>query len=108
MAHFKRGYPRTAARRAIRGSKSSWRAKYGFKPVRLDFWSSTLEEWVEGWRSPDGRGMMNSYPAWWDRLFHTRPARSKAKRLAADIRASRRDPDNTCWPDHRKPHIYYW
>ena len=49
----------------------------------------------------------NSYPRYWDKLFHTRPARRTVK--AQEGRVLRGwDADDMTWPDGRKPHIYYW
>lgn len=115
MANFKRGRCRLHVHNAIRGSQTSWRAKNGFTPIRITNEyrrACSVDEWMALWRrQPKRRShlcMMNSSPAWFDRLFHTRPARAKTRRLVADIRKGYRDPDNTCWPDYRKPRSYYW
>ena len=111
MAHYKRGKCRRNCPRAIRGSSTSWRARHGFKPVRIDldkYWPGTTE-WYELWHQPGKShlGMMGSYPAWWDRTFHTRPWRAKSRQLEKAILRGA-DPDNAVWPIWGKPHIYYW
>lgn len=47
-----------------------------------------------------------SYPHWWDRLYHTRPARRQAGLLLQKIERGGEDAER--WPDYRKPHKYYW
>ena len=120
MAHFKRGKCRRQSGRAIRGSQASFRARYGMKPVRLplDWWrlnTDIHELWhPKGRHGNHGRGiryqysMMNSYPAWWDRIFHTRPTRAAEKHLLRAVRRGIVDADDAAWPIHGKPHIYYW
>jgi hypothetical protein len=44
---------------------------------------------------------MQNYPGWWDRLFHHAPAR----RIERDM-LRRGDEDG--YPNHRRPHKYYW
>lgn len=116
MANFKRRYPRTRSKHAIRGSSASWRAKHGLKPVRVSRGHyPTLDEWLAVWRKRNRHksingymSPMNSYPAWWDRVFHTRPARAKNRAILRAVFLGHRDPDNTVWRDGRKPHKYYW
>lgn len=120
MANFKRRRSRIhSGRPAIRGSTASWRAKHGFKPARLDNRKDyTAAEWKAAWQlSPSSNrsgkvsgylSMMGSYPAWWDRLFHTRPARSKNRATLRRVLIGTTDPDDAFWHDGRKPHIYYW
>lgn len=93
MAHFKRGKCRRNGHRQIRGSRASWRAKVGLDPRG--------HEW-HPWRS-----MMESYPAAWDRIFHTRPFRAAVRRLECAILKGA-DPDGLPHPVWGKPHIYYW
>lgn len=50
--------------------------------------------------------MTGSYPHWWDRLYHTRPARRQAGLLLQKIERGGEDAER--WPDYRKPHKYYW
>lgn len=126
MAHYKRGKCRRDCPKAIRGSETSWRARFGLKPVRIlpehiPDWPlrKTDAEWDAMWH-PRGRhgnrgrkisgpfSMMNGYPAWWDRTFHTRPRRSKEKAIARRILCGDLDPDDAAWPLEKKPHIYYW
>lgn len=49
----------------------------------------------------------NSWPAYWDTLYHRRPQRRRAKKLCRQV-IQGRDPDDMSWPDGRKPHAYYW
>jgi len=104
MAHYKRGKARTSCPRAIRGSTNSWRAKAGLKPVRIE--EARELPFEERWHPY--LDMINSYPAWWDRTFHTRPRRAKERAITRNILVGKLDPDNAAWPLEKKPHIYYW
>lgn len=108
MANFRRRRPRTKT--SPRGSTTSFRAKHGMKPVRVsydDYRPDNIQGWREAWR-PNHLCQMNRWPAWWDRLFHTRPKRVATKRLERAILRGA-DPDDLAWPlNSRKPHIYYW
>lgn len=74
------------------------------KPVRLtDSRELPLDKRWHSYLCP-----MNSYPAWWDRAFHTRPRRAKEKAMILQIATGSLDPDNAAWPPCKKPHIYYW
>ena len=52
------------------------------------------------------------WPAWWDTMFHRRPARRKQKALLSKINRpsniTGRDPGDGHWPDGKKPHTYFW
>jgi hypothetical protein len=85
MAHYKRKKPRT--------SPSGYYSANGLKN-RL------------GKRHHD-RAWIGNWPRHWDKVYHTRPARSKTRSLERSIMLGS-DPDNMVWPDNRKPHIYYW
>lgn len=50
---------------------------------------------------------MNSWPAWWDLVFHRRPPRRRTKRLEQAVMQGR-DPDDIAWPVAKKPHNYFW
>jgi hypothetical protein len=105
MAHYKRGYPRSTSTGLT--SVTEFRKKCGLKPYKLPAWNSderlaTRKHW------PDEFNMMANWPRWWDVLYHTRPARRKAKAMMLKIRIGRIDPDDTMFPDYRKPLIYYW
>ena len=93
MANYKRGKCRRHCPRAIRGSTASWRARHGLDPL--------TREW------PSHLNPMSSYPAWWDRMFHNRPTRAKARRLERAI-FNGADADSAVWPHPKRPHIYYW
>lgn len=58
--------------------------------------------------SKKGRGYwMNCWPAWWDRVFHTRPKRVQTHAL--ERKALHEDPDGVAWPlGNHKPHRYFW
>lgn len=126
MAHYKRGKCRYHCPNAIRGSLTSWRAKHGMHPARID-WSDIPDwrnrkssaEWDAMWHPRGQHGnrgkkisgpysTMASYPAWWDRLFHTRPRRAREKLMTKAILAGKLDADNIAWPLAKKPHIWYW
>lgn len=109
MAHFKRGKCRRNAPHAIRGSEASRRKRLGLKPYRVDHdrYHIGCREWRIIW--PDWYNFTSSYPAWWDREFHTRPKRVATKRLERAIVRGLIDPDDTAWPlGSRKPTNYYW
>jgi hypothetical protein len=107
MAHFKRGKCRNCCSRAIRGSQASWRARHGFKPVRITRSDYDREDWHRLWE-PRHLDQMGSYPAWWDRTFHTRKKRAATRALERKVLAGV-DPDDVAWPlSSNKPHIYYW
>lgn len=89
MAHYKRKRPRTAGCGYYSGN--------GLKN-RLD---------ELGVAPRDRRRWSRGYPRWWDKMFHTRPSRSRTKMLEKKVLRDA-DPDNMVWPDGRKPHIYYW
>lgn len=111
MANYKRGKCRYHVPRAIRGSETSWRKHNGLKPTRLpDRWWADLPIGSSQRKAywPGHRDMMNSYPAWWDRMFHTRPTRAATRRLARDVLRGRVDPDGIVWPHHHRPHRYHW
>jgi hypothetical protein len=57
---------------------------------------------------PPRYSFLNSYPSAWDIQYHTRPRRSKEKRLAKAILNDKIDADEAIWPLSKKPHIYYW
>lgn len=121
MANFKRRKARIHCARAIRGSTTSWRAKWKMRPIRIpdehpDYRSS---EWDWMWH-PRGRhgnrgrsisrpySPMSSYPKSWDILYHTRPKRRESLALQKKILQGA-DPDEIVWPaGNRKPHVYYW
>lgn len=120
MANFKRGKCRRNCPKAIRGSQTSWRARHGFRPARVlpfheahpgcSVMSAEWDAHHELMWAQQGKhyvSMMGSYPAWWDREFHTRPHRAATKRLERKI-ITGADPDDIVWPLRRKPHRYYW
>ena len=48
---------------------------------------------------------LSQWPRWWDDLFHTRPARRKEKaRLLETLKGG----EPVDWPDHKRPHKYWW
>ena len=86
MAHYKR-------RRSRRASMGH----YSGNGLRHRLGSETF----------DGIRWLGSYPRWWDYIHHTRPARAAGRKLIRQVMAGA-DPENICWPDGRKPHVYYW
>ena len=108
MANYKRGKCRRLTPHAIRGSETSRRKRLGLKPYRIDHdaYNYQSREWRIIW--PRWYNFSSSYPACWDRQYHTRPRRSKTRRLEWAIRHGA-DPDAVVWPlGNSKPHIYYW
>jgi len=52
---------------------------------------------------------LSHWPAWWDRLFHTRPARHADHQLEKALVKGVVDPDEALPKfDGHKPHRYYW
>lgn len=70
-----------------------------------------LRPWARYWTRPwqqVSRCTMNGEPKEWQYEFNLRPSRSRQNRLVREIERGM-DPDVLgCWPDYRKPHIYYW
>lgn len=85
MAHYKRKRPRTVS--GIGYSRLGLGHRLGIDPDDV--------RWLGNW------------PRSHDIAFHTRPARRKSKALAHAI-LNGADPEDTVWPDGRKPHHYYW
>lgn len=49
-----------------------------------------------------------TWPAYWDRLYHTRPRRRAERRAMVQLMQGD-DPDGIVWPTaNHKPHNYYW
>lgn len=103
MAHFKRKRCRTSTK-GRSNTVTFYRKRHGLKPIKIPlYWRRDNHDY---W--PSQYSMMSGNPRWWDIVFHTRPSRARAQRLLQAVRAGRRDPDDTCWPDYRKPRSYYW
>jgi len=85
MAHYKRKRPRSSAG----GYYSSKAMTY-----RLGDRISN-RRWTSHW------------PRWWDKVFHTRPARARTRALGRQV-VKGADPDGIAWPRPGRPHVYYW
>lgn len=92
MAHYKRKRARTQG--SGHYSNNGYRHRFGMSEEEFDG-SRMLRAWYR------------NYPRYWDKVFHTRPARRKTRQLEQKVLHGE-DPDNMTWPDGRKPHIYYW
>lgn len=90
-------------RRTIRGTKRDWGkdAYFDENDVFFDKYPHRRK-----YRS-DYLDHMNE-PSWWIKEFMTRPARAKCRDILRKIKKGERDPEDTVYPDNRKPHIYYW
>ena len=121
MANFRRRRPRGRTWDSLRGSDTSWRAKYGLKPARLpEDWFTYEGDAYESLWHPRGRhgnrgykisgpfSQMNMVPAWWVRSFLTKPYRAKMKLLVHRVKTGRRDADDTSWPPVKRSQSYYW
>lgn len=116
MANFKRRKPRSKTT-GTTTAEVTRRKKLGITPLitpKHPGWDAPIQEKM-AWRNIYyGESYIrryswaSSYPAWWDRVFHNRPARAKSNQLIRLVMREIRDPDDLVWPDHRKPHIYYW
>lgn len=51
---------------------------------------------------------MNTWPAWWDIVFHRRPQRRRSRALENAVLRGYLDPDGIAWPLNRGKHRYYW
>ena len=51
---------------------------------------------------------MCHWPAWWDIIFHRRPARARAAALERKVLNGAVDVDDATWPVNKKPHSYFW
>jgi hypothetical protein len=112
LANFKRGKCRYNLHCPHRGSRASWRARHGLKPVRLPrkWWLLSNEITDTFWKVPGKYvpSMMDATPRAWDYLHHTRPSRVREKRLERMILADRLDADGLAWPIWGQPTEYYW
>lgn len=116
MANFRRRRPRYATRGNF-PTTTVFRKRHGFKPIRIPSppnWRAPVckwQAWRALWRHPYAE---NSYkhekgkPAWFDRVFHSRPRRAREKRIEAAILRGAVDPDAAIWPLDRKPVIYFY
>jgi hypothetical protein len=108
MANFRRRRPRKLT---VRGgwTNNSWRARVGLPcshvPWRDRLFSETHSAKYDV--SHPYLDPMNSYPAWWDRTFHTPVWRAK-ERVLERLVLRGADPDSIVWPRLRRPHVYYW
>ena len=113
MANFRRRRPRYKTP-AHHESTTYWRKRAGVKPVILPEHPGfrSPPEAMEAWRRLfDGYPPYNLYshdPGVWNRVFHNKPTRIRTRRVAKLIASGRVDPDDTVWPSHKKPTIYYW
>jgi hypothetical protein len=55
--------------------------------------------------SPLGLAMLSSWPRWHDDLYHTKPSRREETVL---LKGLERGLEPIRWPDHKKPHEYFW
>lgn len=47
-------------------------------------------------------------PRWWDRLYSTKPARAETRKLLTAIKKDAIDSEQICWPEYKRPVLYYW
>lgn len=92
MAHYKRKRSRTQS--SGHYSRNAYQHRFGLSEEEFE----THEAYLRWYRN---------YPRWWDKVFHTRPARTQRRRMEREVLRGA-DPDNMAWPDGRKPHTYYW
>lgn len=83
MANFKRKRARINQK-----FKLDWKYKNKDKPSYYNVYSST--------------------PAWWNIVFHIRPARRYNRILLSKIRKDGEVYYFTCFRDGKKPHNYFW
>ena len=105
MANYKRGKCRRNAF-GSRWSETSLRKRLGLKPVRVpDDVYIYRREWRTIW--PPWYNFLSHNPAWHDRTYHTRPHRVATRRVEKAILKGA-DPDETLWPEARRPQKFYW
>lgn len=51
---------------------------------------------------------LNTWPASYDIIYHTRPSRRAMSRLLRCVVTGQVDPDAVAWPLSKRPHVYYW
>jgi hypothetical protein len=78
--------------------------------------SRELEKWLES-RDPFDplppnlsrhyQHWAQRYPHWWDTLFHHAPARRQLRDKLRQVKKGEIEDDGN-WPNHKKPHKYYW
>lgn len=113
MAHYKRGKCRYHGK-TRHCSETFIRRRRGLKPVVIPD-GPPGREWHPWWQQhkrifwPSGAyHWYSTSPAWHDILHHSRPRRSKEKRLEKAILAGRIEADEAMWPLSKRPHIWYW
>lgn len=55
----------------------------------------------------DPVGFYSREPSWWHKETTHRPARRDVFQKLHNVLSGREEDDGN-WPDHKKPHIYYW
>lgn len=106
MANFKRGKCRYQLYRTHRGSFASRLSRNGLRPVRP---KDGLRSWEDEqyYQAKCQLNWLNQWPRRHDYIHHTRPHRTKTKRLEREV-LNGADPDGVVWPLAKKPHHYYW
>lgn len=94
-------------RRTAKGQKTDW------LPGIFRHWPEEIEEYLS--RCPhrhrdvdDWFFWLSCEPWFWRHDFHTVPCRAQTRDLIHKVKRGEVDPDDTTWPDGRKPHLYYW
>lgn len=113
MANFRRRRPRMKTSVTHTASATRRKAK-GIKPVKLPKpphwrWSTIQEKQAYSalFRWDDYPSYSRS-PAVWNRVYHNKPTRARARHLARQIKDGKVDADAAFWPSHKKPTVYYW
>lgn len=57
--------------------------------------------------APPDRHWAQREPSWWHQLHTHKPARRTLSAKLHNV-VTEREEDDGNWPDHRKPHVYYW
>lgn len=105
MANYKRKCCRHLSR-VRRDSQTHWRQRCGLKPVKLTDWHWNNVPLRILW--PPFTRRREDTPSSWNITHHTRPRRTKEKRISKAILNGIIDVDEVIWPLSKKPHIYYW
>jgi hypothetical protein len=98
-------------RRTEKGRKATWLPKWPFYRDVSNLDSKTIE-FIQ--KHPKYYNDIGNYfhwmttPSHWNHDFSTVPRRAKERELTQKIKKGELDPDDTLWPDGKKPHIYYW
>lgn len=112
IANFRRRRPRYLTG-ANHESTSYWRKHFGLKPVKITKRIGVCNYVVEyqeylKYRADKPHNTYRKSPSVWNRVYHNKPTRIRTRQIMKAVQIGSADPENICWPSHKKPTIYYW